>query len=526
MNFNTKNYPVVLLSYDEPNYTRNFIKLQALYPNALHVHGIFGSDTAHKEVARLVLEEDPTATHVIIVDGDNEIRDDFINASYNFVDDVDINNNVVSFSARNNVNGNQYGNGGIKVWPIHMLQSMRTHENSDNPNSIDFNIANYLELNRVGSDTVINDSPLQAWRSGFREGYKLTLWADYSTMNWRNYDRLWRWMHVGSDVDNGLWAIYGARMGCFLALNGYDTSNLRDNNHTTEMFNGFYDTYKDNLEAECNRIGNLIRVKTNDQRLINVLSNSESQEFRTTIKPILRSPEKFIKYKYYPPYDVVFISFNEPNADKNYNLLKEKCPKAKRIDGVVGIHNAHIQAAKLCDTDYFWVVDADSIIMDDFIFEYDIDFYSIDTVRVWRSKNPVNGLVYGNGGVKLLPRMSTLRMLKNKPDMTTSISTHYEPIFKISNITEFNVDSFSAWRSAFRECVKLSSKIIDRQNDNETQVRLDTWCTLNEDARYGYYCYSGALAGKEYGLKNKGDIEALSKINDYVWLREQYDKFH
>jgi hypothetical protein len=222
----------------------------------------------------------------------------------------------------------------------------------------------------------------------------------------------------------------------------------------------------------------------------------------------------------------VFISFNEPNAEKNYNLLKEKCPKAKRIDGIVGIHNAHIEAAKLCDTDYFWVVDADSIIMDDFIFEYEIDFYSVDTVRVWRSKNPVNGLVYGNGGVKLLPRMSTLRMLKNKPDMTTSISTHYEPIFKISNITEFNIDPFSAWRSAFRECVKLSSKIIDRQNDNDTQGRLDTWCTLNDNARYGYYCYAGALAGKEYGLKNKGDIEALSKINDYVWLREQYDKFH
>ena len=45
--------------------------------------------------------------------------------------------------------------------------------------------------------------------------------------------------------------------------------------------------------------------------------------------------------------------------------------------------------------------------------------------RVWSSVNPVNGLVYGYGGVKLFPTEKTLMMDTSKPDMTTSISNKF-----------------------------------------------------------------------------------------------------
>jgi hypothetical protein len=32
----------------------------------------------------------------------------------------------------------------------------------------------------------------------------------------------------------------------------------------------------------------------------------------------------------------------------------------------------------------------------------------------------------------------------------------------------------------------------------------------------------GALEGKAYGLENKDNVEALTKINDFEWLREQF----
>ena len=85
---------------------------------------------------------------------------------------------------------------------------------------------------------------------------------------------------------------------------------------------------------------------------------------------------------------------------------------------------------------------------------------------------PINDLEYGYGGVKLFPRIATINVDVDKPDMTTSISSKFIFMFTISNITAFNVDEFSTWRSAFRECAKLASKTIDRQNEEETNARL------------------------------------------------------
>ena len=218
-------------------------------------------------------------------------------------------------------------------------------------------------------------------------------------------------------------------------------------------------------------------------------------------------------------YDIVFISYNEPNADTNYAALKERFPSAKRVDGVKGIHQAHIKAAKKCFTKMFWVVDADAIIQDDFNFDYVVPDYDLECVHVWQSLNPINDLVYGYGGVKLLPRKLTANMDLNKTDMTTSISDKFNPMSTVSNITAFNTDPFNTWKSAFRECAKLASKSIDRQNEDETNERLKTWTTVGHTRDFGEYALRGARAGMEFGLSNKSDI---SLINDFNWLEKQF----
>jgi hypothetical protein len=219
-------------------------------------------------------------------------------------------------------------------------------------------------------------------------------------------------------------------------------------------------------------------------------------------------------------YDIVFISYQEPNADESFAQLKKRFPTAKRVHGVKGIHQAHIAAAKKCFTKMFWVVDGDAIIQDNFKFNYEVDEYNLETVHVWRSINPINDLVYGYGGVKLLPRKLTLNMDLSKPDMTTSISKQFKAVPEISNITAFNTDPFNTWKSAFRECAKLASKVIDRQNEDETNARLKTWTTVGHDRPYGEYALSGATSGMEFGLSNKSDI---SLINDFDWLEEQFN---
>jgi hypothetical protein len=91
-----------------------------------------------------------------------------------------------------------------------------------------------------------NGSPLQAWRAGFREGVKMGLidgdvvpQEALKNVHKKNYQRLLTWMTVGEDVTNGLWAIYGARLGCHMTnitRDEWDWRNVRDFRYLTNMF--------------------------------------------------------------------------------------------------------------------------------------------------------------------------------------------------------------------------------------------------------------------------------------------------
>ena len=233
--------------------------------------------------------------------------------------------------------------------------------------------------------------------------------------------------------------------------------------------------------------------------------------------------------------DVFFLSYNEPFADEHFELLKHKAPHVKRVHGIKGIFNAHKECAKQSMTAHFYVVDADAIIESDFNFDYtpspDINWFEgknyaikqTQCLHVWRSKNPINGLVYGYGGVKLFPKKAVMKADDWRVDFTTSVAVRaFKAMPQISNVNAFNTDPFNTWKSAFRECTKLSSKIIEKQKDEDTEQRLKIWCTVGKEQLYGKYCILGANHGKEYGEKFKDDIDELNKINDFKWLKWKF----
>ena len=288
------------------------------------------------------------------------------------------------------------------------------------------------------------------------------------------------------------------------------------------------------------------RVEKWDESYIHVWLNAEFRDGVCLVPKTATVTQKEFNHRFYinkkeldivaskpKPFDIIFISYYETNADTNYEKLKARFPRAKRIANVDGIHNAHIEAANMSSTDMFWVVDADAIITPKFNFEIDyIPHYNrnekdifLDTVHVWKSLNPVNGLVYGYGGVKLLPKKLVQSMNTSTADMTTSLSNNFKVMPTVSNITEFNTDEFSTWRSAFRECVKLASKTIDRSYDTETEERLIAWCSRGKDRSFGNYAIAGAHAGKKYGQENIDNKEQLLLINDFVWLKSEFIKW-
>ena len=170
-----RDYDIIYLSYDEPNAEKNYADLLTKVPWAKRIHGVEGSDAAHKACAELSETE-----RFITIDGDNIIDAKFVEEELVFKDDVDLDKCVISWSGYNIVNGLTYGNGGIKCWPKQVVLDMKTHENADpnNPQAqVDFCWdLQYLQINKVYSYVYNNATPWQAWRAGFREGVKMSLY--------------------------------------------------------------------------------------------------------------------------------------------------------------------------------------------------------------------------------------------------------------------------------------------------------------------------------------------------------------
>jgi hypothetical protein len=229
--------------------------------------------------------------------------------------------------------------------------------------------------------------------------------------------------------------------------------------------------------------------------------------------------------------DVFFLSYDEPFADDNFEILQMFAPNAKRVHGIKGIFAAHQECARQSKTQHFYVIDADAVIEEEFNFKFapqsDRMVYGsvpeTDCVFVWRSRNPVNDLLYGYGGAKLFPKQKLLSAVDWKVDMTTTIGATFVPKFQISNVTAFNTDPYNAWKSAFRECAKLSSAIIPHGDNTDNEYRLKVWCERGEKRAYGKYAILGAQQGRDFGERYKGKIHILNKINDFEWLKEIFN---
>jgi hypothetical protein len=296
---NITDLDIIYISYDEPNAEKNFTDLIKKIPWAKRVHGVKGSDNAHKAAANL--SETP---RFITIDGDNIVNSEFFNQRIHLTkeDEAD---SVISWSCRNIVNGLVYGNGGIKSWPKEFVLNMKTHENAsedDTANKIEFCWGTkYIQMNNIYSVSHINGSPLQAFRAGFREGVKMGLdrgnkvnKVDFKhSIFVKNYHRLCIWQSVGADVQNGLWAIYGARLGCYMTnCTDWNFINVRDFEWINEFFKNEVSQKinEQNILEETVKIGKKLLLELNID--ICDFNSQQSKFFKEVYVNPLRVSEK------------------------------------------------------------------------------------------------------------------------------------------------------------------------------------------------------------------------------------------
>jgi hypothetical protein len=229
----------VYLSYDEPQKEEFWLKIKNMVPWAKRVDGVKGSDAAHKAAG-----EASDTERFILIDGDNMPDESFFNIQLDFTNkDETFKQAQFRWKAVNSINGLRYGNGGMSSWTKTYVRDMKTHENQkegDVSRIADFCMDSkdnlYWAMYDCYSTTYPNYTPFQAWRAGFREGVKMVLDKGArpdidtfkETVASRNLNNLTIWHNVGADVENGMWAIYGSRLGTYMTmLTEWDHANVQ-----------------------------------------------------------------------------------------------------------------------------------------------------------------------------------------------------------------------------------------------------------------------------------------------------------
>ena len=313
------------------------------------------------------------------------------------------------------------------------------------------------------------------------------------------------------------------------APNGLDRTVLRKiaRNSGTEYFyvitNSsivFSDSYKfdyrpDEFSKDLMHVwgkGNYLRLFRAASVLKNIDSYTDEALCSGNVK-LKHVEEEIFRHR---PYDVVFLSYSEYNIADKWEAFRKICPNAIHITGVKGIMEAHRQAAQTVRTSMFYVVDADANVCPDFKFDYTPAAGQENYVHVWRSYNHSINISYGYGGIKLFPTILIRNVKTWNLDFTTSVKTGFVAMSDVSNETVINESAYSAWKAAFRECVKLASSMMP--NDTRSLDRLRAWLNPNDRARFSEWVRKGAVSGTKYGSTYIDNQSMLKKINDYEWL--------
>ena len=292
---------IIYLSYDEPNAEQNYADLCKKVPWAKRVHGVEGSDAAHKACARL-----SETDRFITVDGDNRIKESFLNQVIDFDEHADLSSSVISWAGRNVINGLIYGNGGLKCWPKDYVLKMRTHENADPNNAhaqVDFCWdTQYIQMEGTYCDVHNNHTPQQAWRAGFREGCKMALDRglrvtkdEFAQLHWKNLHRLYIWLMIGADTENGDWAILGARAGLYMTMcTDWDYVQVRDFEYLNNLWTTSFESIED-IDYEIGTYGIKLINELDIPIAETPLGSQQSKFFKTIYQNPMRMSNQFME---------------------------------------------------------------------------------------------------------------------------------------------------------------------------------------------------------------------------------------
>ena len=219
--------------------------------------------------------------------------------------------------------------------------------------------------------------------------------------------------------------------------------------------------------------------------------------------------------------DIVFISYDEPDADKNWQTLVERFPRAQRVHGVKGMETALEAAADCAQTPWYFAVFAKTRLYENFDFSFVPDYMQQPKHYIFNARNTVNGLEYGHMGI-IMYNSAGIRKVNQTGnfgvDYTLSFAHESVPI--LSCYGEFDQTPYHTWRTAFRETSKLAY-FEHTQPTVDGAYRLNVWQT-QASGPYAKWCLQGAADGVEFFNNSDRQLSTIKQAFRWEWLREYF----
>lgn len=227
-------------------------------------------------------------------------------------------------------------------------------------------------------------------------------------------------------------------------------------------------------------------------------------------------------------FDVIFMSYHEKEAETHYQTLKKFVPNAKRVNGVKGIINAYNACRELAETPFFYIVEGDSLLCNDFDFKVPNAWIQqlpelVSTKSLvnnskahkglsiaWCSANPVNGEIHPHSPISLTFKPDKPYELLEKGHEADSFKVG-TVCYNIASINAFNSSPYDAWKAGFRMGNKIMFRLLNRNDPADKKYflekRLHHWESVGYDRLNGKYCIEGVKLGK-----------SMAKKHDTWWL--------
>jgi hypothetical protein len=216
------------------------------------------------------------------------------------------------------------------------------------------------------------------------------------------------------------------------------------------------------------------------------------------------------------PLDIVFISNGEINADRHFaHLASATCNlenRLHRVDGVNGRVAAYHAAAQVSCTPWFFAVFAKLQVNKEFDWNWQPDRMQQAKHYIFHAENPLNGLIYGHQAMIAYNKQLALENTGQGLDFTLDQPHEVVPI--LSGTAWYTDSPWMAWRTAFREVIKLMTTLPDV----ESEYRLNKWLDINSDEADPQWSRLGAEDAEEYYNSVNGDFAELRKSYDWAWL--------